>query len=262
MAKKTLLEIVQDILNDMSSDEVNSIEDTPEAQQVAQIVKSTYEAMMSNRNWTHTQRLVTLTPYADSTKPTHITVDENIKELISIFYDKHTISDSRVQYREVIYKEPDDFLRYINARDSSGTNIQSVIDASGISLLIQNDKAPSYFTSFDDTTIIFDSYDSAVDSTIQASKIQARAYIIPSFTLTDDFIPDLPLEAFASLIEESKSKAQSKLNETTDIKAEQEAVRQNRWLSRKEWRVTGGIQYPDYGRKRTRVRDVTFKKDK
>jgi len=46
MAKMTVLEIVQDILNDIDGDEVNSIDDTLESEQVAQIVKSTYDAII------------------------------------------------------------------------------------------------------------------------------------------------------------------------------------------------------------------------
>ena len=42
MAKMTVLEMVQDILNDMDSDEVNSINDTIEAQQVANTVRTVY----------------------------------------------------------------------------------------------------------------------------------------------------------------------------------------------------------------------------
>ena len=36
----TLLDMVQDVLNDLDSDEVNDIDDTIEAQQIAQIIKS------------------------------------------------------------------------------------------------------------------------------------------------------------------------------------------------------------------------------
>lgn len=42
MAKRTLLDIVQEILNDMDSDEVTSINDTIESLQVANIVRSCY----------------------------------------------------------------------------------------------------------------------------------------------------------------------------------------------------------------------------
>lgn len=261
MAKPNLLEIVQEILSDMTSDVINSIDDTDEAGQVATIVKSTYDAMIANRNWPHTARVVNLVAYTDNLLPTHMSIDEEIKEMISVYYDKRKDGETRIRNDEVQWKDPDDFLRYINKRDSDSADVTTVNDPSGVKLLILTNKAPTYFTSFDDNTLVFDSYDSTVDSTIQASKSTARAYIIPDFEISDTFIPDLPKEAFPALIEEAKSKAQFKLNQVQDIKSEQEAGRQNRWLSRKAWRVNGGIKYPDFGRKRhgqSYQRDVTF----
>lgn len=261
MAKPNLLEIVQEILSDMTSDVINSIDDTDEAGQVALIVKSTYDAMIANRNWPHTARVVNLTAYSDSALPTHMSIAEEIKEMISVYYDRRKNGETRIRNEEIDWKDPDDFLRYVNKRDSDSTNVLTVVDPSGVNLLILQNKAPTYYTSFDDDTLVFDSYDEAVDSTLQASKSTARAYVIPTFTVSDTFTPDLPKEAFPALIEEAKSKAQSKLNQFQDVKAEQEAGRQQRWLSRKAWRVNGGIKYPDYGRKRhgqSSKRDVTF----
>lgn len=260
MAKLSLLEIVQDALSDMSSDVVNSIDDTEESQQVSQLVKSTYQAMMSNRNWPHTKRLVHLIASTDSLLPTHMTIDEEIKELISVFYDKKRQGETRLLYQEVKWKEPDDFLYYTNQRNSDDANILTIIDPSGIVLLISNNKAPTYYTSFDDDTLVFDSYDSSVDSTLQSSKTQARAYVTPIFTMDNDFIVDLPEEAFAALVEEVKSRAQFKLHQTQDVKSEVESKKQQSWLSRKAWRVNGGIRYPNYGRKSHKgYRDPTFK---
>lgn len=261
MAKPNLLEITQEILSDMTSDVINSIDDTDEAGQVATIVKSTYNAMISNRNWPHTARVVNLTASTDSLFPTHMTIDQEIKEMISVYYDKRKVGDTRIRNEEVVYKDPDDFLRYINKRDSDGTDTLIVTDPSGVKLLILTNKAPTYFTSFDDATLVFDSYDSDIDSTLQASKSTARAYIMPDFEIEDTFVPDLPTEAFSALIEEAKSKAMFKLNQVQDIKSEQEAGRQQRWLSRKAWTVNGGIKYPDYGRKRGvyHQRDITFR---
>jgi hypothetical protein len=112
--KYTLLEIVSDILSDMDSDFVDSINDTDEATQVAQIVKTTYQAMMSNRNWPHTARLIHLTPFTDNTLPTHMRVEEEYKELISVFYDCRKTLTGRLDFRQMKYLEPDAFLRYIN----------------------------------------------------------------------------------------------------------------------------------------------------
>lgn len=247
--KMTLLELVQSILSDMDGDEVNSISDTAESEQVANIVRNTYRAIVSNTVWPHTRRAVALVPNSDSNYPTHMTVKEDLKELISVNYNKSKSVDDRLDYQPVDYLEPDLFLKKINVRDNTKSNIDVVVDYSGIDLLIMNDKAPDYYTSFDDVGLVFDSYDSVVDSTLQQSKLQAQGYIVPTFLVEDSFIPDLPVDAFSLLLEESVSRAQLKLRQFQDVKSENEARKQSRWLSQKSWTVNGGITYPNYGRK-------------
>jgi len=259
--KLTLLDMVQDILNDMDGDEVNSIDETFEAAQVAQIIKSTFFALMSNRNWPHTRQAIQIDSFGDSALPTHARVQENIKELVFINYNKIKLGETRKLYLPIRWLEPDDFLRVLNRRNNDNSDIDVITDPTGVELLIRNDLAPTYYTSFDDDTIIFDSYDNEVDTTIQKSKIQAQAYVIPSWDAVDEFIPDLPAEAFTALLEEAKSRAMLKLKQVQDIKAEQEASRQQRWLSRKAWRVNGGIQYPNYGRRTRKFKDVTFRRE-
>jgi len=262
--KYTLLDIVSDIISDMDSDYISSINDTDEAMQVAQIVKTNYQAMMSNRNWPHTLVALNLTPYANDELPTHTRIEDNVKEVVSVFYDCRKGVSDRLDYRQVKYLDPDDFLRHTNARNSTDPNSTVVLDPSGVKLIIITNRAPTYYTSFNDTTMVFDSYDNGIDSTIQANKTQIRAYTIPAFEMRNDFIPDLPDEAFSLLIEESKSKAMFKLKQMQDIKAEQESARQNRWLSRKDWRVHEKDIYPyNYGRRRNggRRKDPTFRRD-
>lgn len=261
--KMTLLEMVQDILNDMDSDEVNSIDDTLESAQVAQIIKSTYFAQMSNRNWPHLKRLLTLGNSGDDSLPTHMTVQEEIKEMISVKYNCAKINDPRRIYRSIRYVEPDDFLRHTNARNNTQANIDIIVDSTGVELLIRNDLAPTYFTTFDDTTLVFDAYDKAVDDTLKSSKMQAMAYVMPEWLGGDDFIPDLPSEAFTALLEEAKSRCFVKLKQQTDPTAAAEARRQQTWLARKAWRVNGGIKYPSYGRGRVKTwKDPTFRQDR
>lgn len=247
--EQTLLQIVQTILSDIEGDEINTISDTPEGEQVARLVKGTYLAMVSHTNWPHTRRATSLTPRADSAFPTHMTTDDDLKELISVRYNTAKLGDTRKQYKEIEYLPPDDFLRKINARDNDSATTDVVIDDSGIELLISTNKAPQYYTSFDDKSVIFDSYDSEVDSTLQQSKLQAQGYIIPDFNLVDTFVPNIPIDALSFLIEESTSKAQLKLRQFQDIKSEREAQKQSRWLSRKSWVVGGETRYPNYGRK-------------
>lgn len=247
--KKTLLELTQNILNDLDSDIVNSIDDTVESQQVANIIRACYNEMLSNRNWPHLKKLLQLTALGDVTKPNYLMVPEGLKELITFSYDKRTVENNKLTIKEVGYKVPEDFLRYTASRNADNDNVIEVVDFSGSKLLITNNQPPMYWTSFDDTYIVADSYDVAVDSTLQESKTQCLAYVEPLWEHTDLFVPNLPAEAFAALEEEAKSTAFIALKQMVNTKAEQKAARQNRWLSRKAWRTAGGVQYSDFGRK-------------
>jgi hypothetical protein len=248
MAKLTLLELVKDILNDMDSDEVNSINDTVESQQVAQIVKTCYFEMIANRNWPHLKKLIQIDASGDISKPNYLKLPTGTKELVFIKYDTATLAQPNTRLVELIYKEPDAFLRMISSRNSDLPYVQTVIDFSGSKLLITNNTPPQYWTSFDDTYIITDSYDVGVDTTLQKTKTQALAYIDPLWSHADDFIPDLPSEAFPALNEEAKSTASIVLKQMANQKAEQKAGRQQKWLARKAWAAKGGITYPNYGR--------------
>jgi len=266
----SLLEIVQDILNDIDGDEVNGVDDTTESAQVAQIVKSTYYSMMTNKDWPHTRRLLTIAPSGDAALPTHMKIKDEIKKLCFVNYDSAKIEDGLKRvYRELKYVEPDDFLRMSNGRDNTQAVVETIIEPSSlIKLNIRNDQAPTYFTSFDDTTLVFDSYDASVDDTLQSSKVQAYGYIVPQFLMLDDFVPDLPVHAFTKLLEESKSRAAVKIRQVADQKAEQESRRQGAWLSRNDFRTAGGIKYANFGRNGhgthtygKNYRDPTFKRD-
>ena len=247
---QTLLEMVQDILSEINGDEVNSIGDTEEADFIARLFRTTYRDLSSNSSWPHTRRAIALEARSDTAFPTHFKLRSDVKKLISIYYDIRKVGETKRNYTLMEYKEPDEFLVFVNRRDNTQSNNIVVIDDSGIELIIQNDKAPKYFTSFDDVNIIFDSYDQSVDTTLQDSRIQAQGYIIPEFQLIDDFIPNLPPDAFSLLYQETLSRVQLKAREFQDIKAEQEATKQSRWMSRNAFRVNGGIKFPDYGRKR------------
>lgn len=252
MAKMTLIEMVQDVLNDLDSDEVNHIDDTIEAQQVAQIIKTCYFEMIGNRNWPHTNKLIQLEASGTLSLPNYMILPENLKELSYFKYDKQKKDAVDIEIKDVIYKEPDDFLRYISNRRSSDANVETIIDPSGTKLLIFNDQAPTYWTSFDDNYLVTDAYDKNVDDTLKKSKSQCQAYLIPTWNRSDTFVADLPVEAFPALLEEAKSTAFMALKQMANQKAEQKAKRQQTWLSRKAWRAHGGVQYEDYGRKARR----------
>jgi hypothetical protein len=247
--KMTLLEIVQSILNDLDSDFANSIDDSEEAFQIASLVKDCYREFISNRNWPHLKRLSQLESSGTTSRPNYMLIPEDVKEIELINYDCKKVGETAVQFREIKYKYPDEFLAYVHDRDADKDNVVIIQDPYGGAIPVINDKAPQYWTSFNDTEIVFDSYDSAIETTLQRSKSQIYCVINPSWTHSDSFTPDLPPEAFAGFLAECKSTASLAFKQMANQKEEQKAARQQRWLSRKAWKAKGGVRYPSYGRK-------------
>jgi hypothetical protein len=157
------------------------------------------------------------------------------------------------KYSEIEQLDPDDFMNLILQRNPANSNITTVLDNlsnSGVKLFIENDKDPQYWTSFDDEWIIFDSYDSSYDDTIQNQKTMASVYIEPSWTQSDTFVPDLPTKAFPLLLSEAKKAAFVKVKQTADPVEVERARKQRTWMAGEKHRTRNkGINYPDYGRK-------------
>lgn len=250
MAKMTLLEIVQDILSDMNDDEVNSVSDTIESLQVAQIVKSVYFELIGNKNWPHLRELTQLEPSGTTSRPTHMKVPELVKEVEWVEYNNIKSSEpTRNRWEKIKYVSPDEFLVITSAYNNTEADVDVITDISGATFHIKNDVNPSCWTSFDDEYVVFNSYDNTLDSTLQNSKSRMSVYMEPSWTMEDGHVPDLPSEAFPALLAEAKSTCFARLKQMSEGKAEQQATRQRNWLSRKAWTAAGGITLPSYARR-------------
>lgn len=251
MAKKTLLQLTQAILNDMDGDQVNSISDTIESEQVVQIIHDTYDEILSSRTWPHLNQLISLTPQG-ATRPTHMDTAPAWTYIDFIKYNKIPLSGTKKVYDDIFYMQQKEFLDLTNQRNSSLSTVDTIIDpGSTIDLLIVNDKAPEFWTTFDDEILIFDSYNNLVDANLQESKFQVFGNVEPTWTQEDLFVPDLPAKAFAYLLAEAKSTAFNALRQVANQKEEQKSRRQRMWLGQEKWRTNGGIQFPDYGRNAT-----------
>ncbi len=249
MAKLTILEMVVDILNDLDSDEVNSFDDTLEASQVAQILRTTYFEIIGTRDWPHLKQLFALDNSSDIGRPSHMRLPDDLKELTFIQYNQQKTTDpTRRYFANMKYLHPDEFLHLTNQRNNTLENVDLVQDFTGVELLIFNDKHPTRWTSFDEEWVIFDAYDKEFGSTLTKANCQAFGVRNPVWNHLDNFVPDLPIEAFPTLLEEAKSTAFLVLKQMSNAKAEQKAARGQRWLARKAWVAKGGIRYPNYGR--------------
>lgn len=234
--KKTVLELTQDILSSMDSDEVNSINDTVESQQVVTCIETAYNDMLTRGALSVHKTLFTLTASGDNAKPVLMTKPSNIANLAWLKYNAIKEGDADPQWIELRYMPLVDFICMVQSMLPSETTVASMTltSAEGYSLTFnyRNDISPTYYTSYDDNTLIFDSYDSEVDTTLQSVKTLAFGAKNTEFSKTDSYVPDLQPQQFQLLFNEAKSLAWAELKQTIHQKAETSARRNWRHLSK------------------------------
>src|SRR3569833_3362910 len=92
----TLLDITQDILSSLSSDEVNSISDTAESMQVANIVRQKYRDIVNRVNLPEHDQLIQLDPSLDSDVPVMMYVPDGVAEIKWLKYFNTNIINEAV----------------------------------------------------------------------------------------------------------------------------------------------------------------------
>ena len=241
--RTTLLSMVQSILSDMDSEDVNSISDTVEAQQIASVIQDTYFNLISAREIPEHKQMLQLTSLSDSQKPTHFRYPNNTKEVEVLFYNTATSGST---YTEVYFLEPIDFL---NRVDETATGVLQVETVAGeVPVFVYTDRMPKYYTSFDDDNIIMDAYNSSIETTLQTSKSRAYGTIYPTFSITDDFEPDLDDTMLPYLLAESKSTCFSLFKSGSDPKVEQAARRLKSYVQNDMYKTRRENKRPKYGR--------------
>jgi len=226
--KYTLLELTQAVLSSMDSDEINSINDTVESQQVVEVIKTVYDDIVSRSSLNSNNTLFNLTASTDITKPILMTKPDNIENVKWLKYNVMTVSDTEPVWADLQYLTVEDFMHFIYQYNPGETNVSTfnhVIGASNILFVFRNDTAPKYYTSFDDNTVFFDAYDNQVDTTLQSSKTLGFGQQATDFSKTDTFVPNLQPQQFALLLNEAKSLAWAELKQSQHQKAEQAARR-------------------------------------
>lgn len=242
--KKTLLQIVQNILSDLDSEEVNSISNTIEANQVAKVVEDTFYNLVATREIPEHHSLIKLTALSDSNYPTHFTFPANVKVISDVWYDKS--SDGTFEYGKVACVDNETFLSRTDNRSEDYVTVDDKV--AGTKLRIANDRMPTFYTLFDDEYLVMNSYDATVDTTLQNSKIRAMGYTIPVFQLADDYVPDIDEVMFPYLINEAKSVCFSLFKGGTNPKIEQAARRQKSYVQNDMFKTRQVNKRPYYGR--------------
>lgn len=272
--KSTVLDLTQTILSSMDSDEVNSISDTTESLQVANIIKQAYWNIAARTHLPEHYGMFRLDASTDDALPVLMYKPSNVDKLIWIKYydeslpnldgstdfshdlntDIHTSPPQNMNpdlnYKTVKIIPIDDLLDMVNNLNPYEDYVESYT-LQGITLRYRTDKQPEYCAVLSDYYIIFDSFDSTIENTIQHSKTQCYGQLIPEFKLEDNFIPILDDYQFPLLLNEAKSLAFFEMKQMPHQKAEQEAKRQWSSLQRDKAlvdRPTAFNRLPNFGR--------------
>ena len=242
--KYTLLEIVQEILSDMDSDEVTSISDNAEATQVAHIVKETYFHLISQLDIPEHKTLFKLKE-TDATTPTLMYMPDTSLRLEWVQYDKKHDPGSFVggifqgdafditessYFVFLEYLPPDTFFENMNRKKWTGTDVATYTwtTASGDTFDIKysTNASPSSYTVIEDYWVLFNSINTEISADYLESDLTwCYGVKVPTFTLSDSFTPDLDAGEFNWFINEAKKAAFAKLKQVRDPIADERARR-------------------------------------
>lgn len=254
MAKETLLEMVKDILSDGDGDEINSIGDTVESEQLATIIKQEFLMIADQMDLEHHKTIRRLTATSDTT-PAQMTRPEGFYDIEWIKYDKRLTSGGAPEYEQVTYLPPHEFIELsVNLRESDSNTVTMAVNSH--SLNIRNDKHPTYWSFIDGyDNIVFDSWLDSLDTTaLVAAKSLAYGTQRPTLTIANASVPDLPQNLMSLLRNRSRSmffdlykdgttKEIDKRQRNSEVRAQRQrhiAAQNRRKLQRRT---------PDYGRK-------------
>ena len=173
--------------------------------------------------------------------------------------------DWKLSYKKIEWLEPSEFIELSNTRDSSSDNVSPVagqldrwINAltlpyssrvEGATVNVYTDRAPTYYTSFDNTSLVLDSFDKAMSDTLPAFLLECFGYYLPTWLPEDSFKIPLEEKLYPLYLSALTSACSVQLLSTQNIEEER---RQMRGISRlrREAYTTEAEYYPTfkYGR--------------
>jgi hypothetical protein len=252
--KYSNLDMTQSILSSLGGDEVNSIYDTVESRQVAEIIKQCFFDIATRAKLPEHSDLFQLVASGDGDAPVLMHRPDNVVRIEWIKYNKNEEEDPEINaepnYQYVNIVPIKQFLDMIHAYDITQENIES-FELSDFIFFFENDRQPEYCTILRDQFVVFDAYNSEFDTTLQSSKTQCYGQLSPTFEMTNEFVPGLDVDLFPLLLNEAKSQAFFELKQMPHEKAELNSRRQWRSLQHKKHlsKPNAFDQLPDFGRR-------------
>lgn len=224
MKKMTLLKMVQNIGSAMDLDEINSITDTTEALQIAEVIEETLYEQFNNIFVAEHQGLFSLSSVSDVNSPNYLKVPDNVTKVNWVRYKNFRAGDMQ---QEVPYVTPEEFLQtQFSFSEASDYIVATTDPTSGVTYYIRADGPPSCYTMFDDHHFAFDSFDLDYETTMEGQNAVGYGSKTFEFLFEDDYVPPIDANLFPLLLAEAKSVCFLNLKQVAATKEEQRARRQ------------------------------------
>ena len=237
---KTLLQMVQDILFDMGSFNVNSINDTQESRRVVNIIMDTYETIKTYRWWPDEKEMQPLSNFTTLTVGS--LVPDTFRKIEQVFY----------KGSEIYQVSNIEFIRRAFQINPSYAYAEAVT-INGISTYVTTNKPPSYYSVFninDQDVLVVDSYKIADDpSGVVASSFVCVVDMVSSATPSDSLVFKMPEDVYPYLLAQAKSTCFLLIKQMANPIAQGDAQRLRSFLSMNKGVAKNEDTYPNFGRK-------------
>lgn len=169
MATSTLLQIVQDMLSAIEAEGVTTVvsgSTTGDSLLCVNIANRTFEELITRAKWKHMKTYKPLVAGAN--------LNELKADTTDIYIDGHNIwyGDTDEEQR-VNYVDPETFVQRTIGRTSADADVTVINDVK-----VYNDRVPSFYTTFDDETLVFDAIPDG--SGLVAGDSKALVYVEPA----------------------------------------------------------------------------------
>ena len=256
MAKRTILELVQDVGASIGSDEIDELDETQEATDILTLLKVAFTAVINRRDWEFMKNRVRQLDVRDGgdTQINRLALPSDAARIDDLLLKYKTSDDGdSVEYQTLQYMSPVDFIEYVLLPNSEDDAVDTILNSDNVPMLIYNDRSPSYFTSFDEEYIWFDAYNSAQETGNSAERTMCICTVYPEVDWEEggDTLP-VPESMETLVYNEALVLCAARLRQTNDPYAALDAARQYNKLRESEARVKRDQPEINYGRRRRR----------
>jgi hypothetical protein len=168
--KLSLLELTQNILSSMDSEEINSVSDTTEAKQVTKVLETVYYNIIARSNLPEHRQIFSLDASGETALPVVMYRPDHVTKLDWIKYnieDEEPTTEPLFTYVTMLPLQQ--FRDMVDVFDPTEDDVEQ-LSLNGFTFFYKTDKMPDFCSVINDDTLIFDSILLEIDDTLQSSK--------------------------------------------------------------------------------------------